>query len=142
MFKESAKTLRFYFGFIGVFSLISLFTPSFGGPGLLAVLASSALSIFYFILGVIVALSAIYFSFTLPKYLNPGQVKYLKSWLVFVFFILVQLSPAGNFTEVQLSYSEIIMEAFIWCLESLFIWYLYANVSRLSNLTTLTRGDN
>ena len=126
--KESATSLRWYFGVIGVWYLVSagFIFSLLGGLGLSALLIGSALSTVNTIFGVVSALGDIYFAFTLPKYLNPNEVKYVKGWLLGTFGVSILLLIVGYLTQDQLSYFGVIVG-------SLLTWYLYVNVRRLAN---------
>jgi len=130
--KESARSLRWYFGIVGILYFIGggLAFILLGGLGLSALFSSalfgSPLSVLNTILNVVWAIGYIYFAFTLPRYLNPEKVKAVKIFLLVPFAELVLWTVYGFLTTGQVSFLTVIFSA-------LFTWYLYANVSRLAH---------
>lgn len=120
--KESVGSLRFYFGIVGLFYLLSslkVFTSFTQG------FSSAPVIWFLAILGFCWGIGYLYFAITLPKHLSLQSGKYVNFFLI-TFLIdsvltgLISLIFAGEFPVIS-----IVIEVFV-------TWYLISSVKRLS----------
>ncbi|MDP2648547.1 MAG: hypothetical protein Q8P19_01465 [bacterium] len=130
--RESSTSLRIYFGIVGILyflstglllALIGLFglSDAFGN-----LVTGSPMALFNTILGTIWSLGYLYFAFTLPSYLNPERVKYVKIFLLVPLASMLFWAAVGFLNTGQIDFITPVIGALI-------TWYLYANVRRLAN---------
>ena len=130
--RESSTSLRLYFGIVGVLYFLSTgFLFALMGPlGLSGafgnLFAGSPLALLNTVLGVVWSLGYLYFAFTMPSYLNPERVKYVKIFLVLPLAMMLLWAAIGFLTIGQTDFITPVIGALI-------TWYLYANVRRLAN---------
>ena len=117
--KESEKSLRLFFALMAILSIVSgdLWFALAGTPDL------SKASLFDFIT-IVEILGYLYFAFTLPKYLNPKRVVYVKGWLVVAFLFSAILTITES--PYAMSYVGLFIGA-------AFTWYLFMSVGKLSH---------
>lgn len=129
--RESATSLRLYFGFIGLLYVAFLFFGLMLGASLVGMefvirsFLSSPLELFMFVVNTIFDIGYLYFAFTLPSYLNPERVAIVKNFLIASFAVsvlgvLIKLMSSGSISIFGLAISGLVT------------WYLYSNVTRIA----------
>ena len=130
--RESSRSLRLYFGVVGVLYFFStgLLFALMGPLGLSGAFGSlftgSPLELLNTVLGVVWSLGYLFFAFTLPSYLNPERVKYVKIFLVLPLAMMLLSAIIGFLTIGLFDFVTPVIGALI-------TWYLFTNVRRLAN---------
>jgi len=116
--RESVKSLRLYFGVVGILSFLST-------------VFSQSLFVLYTVVEIALSIGYIYFALALPGYLTPKRSKYVKTFLV--------LSIATSLLYIGIDFLTSGYVDFVTLVIGVLItWYLYVNVRRLSNLPAPT----
>lgn len=128
--RETAKSLRWYFGIVGLLyfygtGFMFVLLGGLGFPDLLTgALFGSPLNTLNTLLNFVWALGYLYFAFALSKYINPEKVKYVKIFLLVPFVEMILWSIWG-FLTTGIPNLYLIGSGLV-------TWYLYANVHRLA----------
>jgi hypothetical protein len=130
--KESSTSLRLFFGVVGVLYFLStgLVVALMGSLGLLGALGDlftgSPVALLTTALNIAWSLGYLYFAFTLPSYLNPQRVKYVKIFLLVPLASTLLWAAIGFLTTGKTDFITPVIGVLV-------TWYLFANVQRLSN---------
>lgn len=130
MFKETVRSFRLYFVFVGLVSLYStgLFGFVSGTKSVVAVSFGALAPNVGLSVTLIVGVVFLYFAYTLPTYLRSDKVWVLKSFIIISAVTSITVNVANDISEA----GSFGLGVVFLLLELVVLWYIYQNIDRLS----------